>query len=854
MGGLPRPDVAPGAGRDLIDALHDLHHQAGWPSLRVLAREVGCSHTTVSTVFSSPRLPTWGVLELVVEAMGGDVDEFRLLWLAAGSPDQPSTPAPLMIAGRKDELRAVRRHLDSGSGLLLVTGEAGIGKTRLVSTAAAPAGTLVATGSCLPLSSEVPLLPIADVLRSVHAVDDGRWLKEALGECAAYVPGSLRRLLPELEPTGLSEPEDQWSRQRLFTAVEATLTALARTRPFAVLIEDLHWADTATLDLVEHVVARHGDVPVVGTYRLDDATTPTNTVDWFARIRRAPGVDSLELAPLTRDETAEQLALLSPSPPAPELVDRIHRRSAGQPLFTEQLAAQDDRDRSLPRLLADLLDRRLEQLAPSTWAVVAALGIADRALTTTMLRDVTTLTSLALTAELHDLDQRRLLASPGDGHGVQLRHPLLAEAVRRRLVPGEAADQHRRLARALASSRDPSPAEVAAHWQAADSPDEELAWRMRAAREAHERFAAAQEAEQWLRVLELWPDHDEAPDLPVSKIEACLACMDAVTISGRIEQAKELLDETMTMADTLPPLTVAELHLRASHYRAVLEDRGVGLQHARRAVEIYETAAPSVGLVIALEQLARTLQLMGRLDEASTYIGRAVRASSAAGDVVLQRRVLAQQVWHLGMAGDLEGARALADEAWSLELPRPDPMGDIRLGAVHTDVLLHAEASGDEVESAARRSLTAANDWNLDTTEAAALRSNVARTLIQQGRIDRAARIVDPLTATRSHPDPGCDPHQPCRPRRRPRRAGGRRVAGARSGWHAGPHARKPARVRGRGGPVGPLGRTPTGSAGPTPRAPGRGRTNRRLRVRRLLHGACRPRRRKPRRGHAPQA
>ena len=93
MTGLPRPDLPPGPHRDLVDALHGLHHRAGWPSLRVLAREAGCSHTTVSAVFSSPRLPSWGLLELLVEAMDGDVEEFRGLWLAAGAPESRSRPA-----------------------------------------------------------------------------------------------------------------------------------------------------------------------------------------------------------------------------------------------------------------------------------------------------------------------------------------------------------------------------------------------------------------------------------------------------------------------------------------------------------------------------------------------------------------------------------------------------------------------------------------------------------------------------------------------------------------------------------------------------------------------------------------
>src|SRR5207344_2480431 len=97
------------------------------------ARAVGCSHTTVSAIFSSPRLPTWGLLELLVEAMDGDVSTFRLLWAAASSAGE-SRAAPRrvgeVVVGRSGEVALIRRHAMSGAGgLLLVTGEAGIGKT-----------------------------------------------------------------------------------------------------------------------------------------------------------------------------------------------------------------------------------------------------------------------------------------------------------------------------------------------------------------------------------------------------------------------------------------------------------------------------------------------------------------------------------------------------------------------------------------------------------------------------------------------------------------------------------------------------------------------------------------------------
>ena len=96
-----------------------------------------------------------------------------------------------------------------------------------------------------------------------------------------------------------------------------------------MLVEDLHWADATTLDLLEHLLSTGPGLPLVGTYRLDDPTVPAPIRDWLARIRRLPGVDELALGPLTRDGTAEQLALLAGVQPDPAWVDKVYRRAAG---------------------------------------------------------------------------------------------------------------------------------------------------------------------------------------------------------------------------------------------------------------------------------------------------------------------------------------------------------------------------------------------------------------------------------------------------------------------------------------------------------------------------------------------
>ena len=533
MSGLPRPELPPGPHRQLVDALHDLHHQAGWPSLRTLAKAAGCSHTTVSTAFSSPRLPAWGLLELLVESMHGDPDTFHRLWLEASAVANTPDPAP-RIAGRRAELASVRRHLEAGTGLLLVTGEAGIGKTKLVMTARelTPASTFVALGSCLPLSTEVPLLPVVDLLRSVHDNDDGQWLREALADVPDFVGDTLAQLLPELGgEVATDAPADARSLHQLHTTVARTTRALAVRRRLALVVEDLHWADSASLDLLEHLVSRGTPVPIVATFRTDDAAVPDATMQWIVRRRRSADTITIELGPLSRPETADQLALIAAQQPSGDWVDRIYGRSQGHPLFTEHLAVDASETNALPSLLTDLMDRSLEGISSEGTAVVRSLGVADRALSDTELMLVTGLDPDQLIMALRELRSRRLVTSPS-AREVKLRHPLLAEAVRQRLVAGEATREHRRIATALAEAGVAEPAEVAAHWRGAGDEEQELVWRIRSARAANARFAVALAAEQWMRTVELYANRGSGEPEGMSQSEVYCNAIDALWVAG----------------------------------------------------------------------------------------------------------------------------------------------------------------------------------------------------------------------------------------------------------------------------------------------------------------------------------
>jgi tetratricopeptide (TPR) repeat protein len=744
MGALPRPDLPPGPHRELNDALHDLHHRAGRPSLRALAADVGCSHTTVSHAFSSSRLPAWGTLELLVESMAGDVGAFHDLWLAASAPGDPA-PAqpPPRIAGRKAELAAVRRHLEAGSGLLLVTGEAGIGKTRLVTTVADSSDTFVAVGHCLALPADLPLLPVADVLRTMLRHDDGRWFGEALTGCPPFVAAALAPLLPELAAEGARGATDSFARHRMFTATAALLDALAAVRPFAVVLEDLHWADGSTLDLCEHLAARGLALPVIGTWRSGDRPAEARHEEWPARLRRQPGVTVLELPPLTREETSEQLLLTTGTPPEQPVVDRVHALAQGLPLYTEHLAGAVDG--LLPQRLGDLLDLRLGQLQGAPWQVARVLGVAERSLSAPLLRSVSSLGHDEQQQALRSLAARRLVRT-GTTDRVTLAHPLLAEGIRRRLLPGEATAVHARLAEALGELPDAEPGEVAHHWQEAGRPDQELAWRTATARQARRRLASREVLESWTRVLHLCTVTDQRPG--AEPWEILCEAIDAAEAVGDVEAAGGLVEQALAL--DLEDVARVQVLRRAGDVVCWTGDHATGLALLDEAGRLVDRLPATPELVDVLLTRIGNLSMVGHYPEVRADLQRAFALLAERDDALRRRRVLNWAAWHAMAEGEHDRAWALATEARDLRLVDPDPLSDIALAVNATDILLFAGAPATRVEQAAATELGLAAEWDLhDHHGTQGLRINVAEAHLRSGGVRRAADAlgIDPREA-----------------------------------------------------------------------------------------------------------
>jgi hypothetical protein len=630
---------------------------------------------------------------------------------------------------------------------MLLVGEAGIGKSHLETAAAAAARDVeVLTGHCLLLSVDVPLLPAAEILRAAHERGDRTWLREALDRCPDYVEESLKRLLPELEQAGTPLlPEDGWSRQRLTSAIRTVLQSLHELRRTAVVLEDLHWADTPTLAMLEHLVNAGSGPPLLGTFRLDEETARTDAVEWFTRIRRVAGVTTLELETLSLPETSRQVELLGVSMP-PDEVARLHARSRGQPLFTEQLLAAGDHGRDLPTLLRDLLEHRLDGLRPESWTVVVALAVAGRPLPLDLLGAASGLEADALLGHLRELRDQNLLGEAADER-VELQHPLLAEVTHRRLLPGEAAPYHHRLAEALETSTASVPASaVATHWQEAGRPDRELDWRIRAARAAELRFAAAQAATHWLRAIRIWPaDAERAGDPPLTLVGAYFAAMDALEASSQPERASALAQEALALVSGMDDEQLAGLYRRAADYLGEVDEESA-LVLINKATAYLRHVPTSTSHLDTLRLRAATLNGLGRVSEGLRDARRVVEISRELGDPDEPRSSLMHVAHYEAATGALEDAVQHAAEAAALPTLRDDPVREVQFCTRHTDLLLMAGGSTEEIEAAGAPGLEAADRWGIDTSPSSALRANVADALRRAGFTRRAAAIIDPLT------------------------------------------------------------------------------------------------------------
>jgi predicted ATPase len=402
------------------------------------------------------------------------------------------------IVGRDEPLRVLGELFAAAAegrpGIALVSGEAGVGKTRLTAAAEASArarGMLVLHGECMEFGGEeFPYAPVAAALRELH-VDA---LEDAPAELAGLLPGPAAA-----DPGPASSGRYGQGRlcERLLTLLAAQADAHA---PLAIVLEDVHWADRSSRDLIEFLARnlRSERIALVLTYRTGELEPGHPLRRLVAELGRRPVVTRLELAPLAREHVAQQLEAIAGGPVPARAVERIHALSGGNPFFVEELFAAQRED--IPATLTEVVSARTARLSGTASAVLAATAAAGGRIPHDVLAAV--VGDDRLGAALREcLDAGFLVRDDGD-EGVALRHGLIGEVVYRDLVPYERERLHRALGRALAGKGAPA-ARLAPHWHRAGAREHALAASLLAGEEALRVYGFAEALGHLERALEL---------------------------------------------------------------------------------------------------------------------------------------------------------------------------------------------------------------------------------------------------------------------------------------------------------------------------------------------------------------
>ncbi|WP_246079840.1 helix-turn-helix transcriptional regulator [Nonomuraea mesophila] len=620
-----------------------------------------------------------------------------------------------VFVGRDQELSELAAALDTaveqGPAVALVTGEAGIGKSRLLAEFARSLGPAVRVveGACTELGSDsLPYAPFVTVLRRLIRVE-------------GVLPGPYRQLarwFPELGRPG----DEEGGKHQLYEEVLILVERVAADQPLVIAIEDLHWADAATRELLGFLARNltQAGVLLAITYRQQE-TGDGLLGPLLSELSRRPRTTTLRLDRLDRQGVGCQLAAILGAEPETATVRRVHERSDGNPLFVEALARTGERT---PDSLRNLLLHGPRSLPGPARELLRIASVAGGRVGHRLLAEVAGQDEVALDALLRELVDRSLLRTAGDGY--DFRHALIRHVVYEDLLPGERARLHARYAEALRDSG--AHAELAAHAYAAGNRGLALSAGYLAAGRARGTYAYEEQVRLLDQVLELW---DPDVELGVDRIDVLTGAAEACMLSGDYGRGVDYASAGLAAVDERrEPERAAQLLEHRGRLRHRLNATGVS--DWERALELLPADPDSVQRGRLLGVLA--MGLLPEVDRAREPFEEALRIGRRTGDATVTIRGLlgvGSMTRDLGM---LAQARTLAERLDGHDLLMTVPM---------YESMLHAKA-GDQHRAiaAARDGIRHARRYGLGRSRGAELASYAGRSLILAGEWDEAAAVL----------------------------------------------------------------------------------------------------------------
>lgn len=586
------------------------------------------------------------------------------------------------IVGRTAELSLLGTSIEQSAhgvpSTVLLSGEAGVGKSSLVADVTeqyAQTGHLVLWGRCLRFgASSSPYLPIGQLLT--------QWYRQAGVESRSRVLAGaedLAAIAPVLGQAAVRTDSGQ-----LIPLVATTLDRIAQESPTVLVVDDLHWADTTSLDLLAYLIAGFGPgqrLCVIGTYRDTDLGEGHRLHGWLSDIRRLPAVSRARLARLDLVETEELVANLCGAAGSVRRASAIYAKSHGNPYLTRLLAEAPDRETAGSPQQADELSEALlaswHRLSEPARDLMQLLAVGGRPVDVAVLERLAGIRGFdpgAVPAHLAEAAAEGLTTIDPDG-AVWFHHPLLAEVISATLTDPARVLIHREYVTVLEAASEPAPAArvalLALHHYGGEHLDEAFSCSLRAADAALEMLAFAEESEHLLRACDLWPRvSPEVRDRGGTRTALLARAADSARSAGEHLLAIELREQAINLVDAdKDPLEAVRLRLPLHHLRVI-----TGLEHGpdvgiqRAVLDIADRCPETSERAIALAHVAFA-ELWNGVPGAAERAEEAVRIARVTGsDDAL---------------GAALGVRS--QTRWE----HPDGLQD------STEALLHARCSGD---------------------------------------------------------------------------------------------------------------------------------------------------------------
>jgi DNA-binding CsgD family transcriptional regulator/tetratricopeptide (TPR) repeat protein len=622
-----------------------------------------------------------------------------------------NVPSSAHFISREAELSRLREVIVGGMPrTVIVGGDAGVGKTRLLREALAASEARVLSGGCVDVAEDsLPYAPFAEALRGVA---------------------------DELEPHE-TEPLSATGQARMY---ERLLRRLGEEAPLVLAIEDLHWADRSTRDLLRFLARNVRDerIAILATYRADDLHRGHPLRPLLAELERGGWTQRLHLRPFTRAEVAEQITGILGEPATPAFVGEVFERAEGNAFCVEQLVATAREGGSeLPTLLQDILHARFERLSPPAQRLLGVVAAGGPRVREALIAAACDLDHDERAASLREAVDHQILTVEGDAY--VFRHALLREAAYAQLLPGE---RHR--VHAAYGAAGGAPAELARHWHAAGEDEPALAASVAAAAEAERRHGYAEATAHYARALEVWPRVDgPATAAGMSRVALLRRAAEATNLAGESTRAATLIRSALEEIDAgLVPDVAGELHERLGRYLWAAGASEAATVAYEQAVRLVPATPPSRARARVLGAWGQALMLLARYDESRAQCEEAIAIARSVGARREEGHALNTLGVDLACLGDPDGAVAHLKEARAIAEEVAD-LDDLARAYLNLAEILAAPLDRlEEAVELARDGIALCEEVGLDCDYGVSLRAIAAGALFELGRWDEAEAVV----------------------------------------------------------------------------------------------------------------